>query len=61
MNTIFDKEFTFDSHDEARSYFLQMQTKVKNLNFLNFESHAYQKLLVTLEEELEKRHAASGV
>lgn len=61
MNTIFDKEFTFESHDDARSYFLQMQTKVKNLNFLNFESHAYQKFLVSLREEIEKRHAASGV
>jgi V/A-type H+-transporting ATPase subunit A len=61
MNQIFDKEYSFDSHDAARSYFLQMQTKVKNLNFLNFESHAYQKLLVALQEELEKRHAVSGV
>lgn len=61
MNQIFDREFTFDSHDDARTYFLQLQSKIKNLNFLNFESNAYKKLLETIKEELEKRHAESGV
>ncbi len=61
MNEIFDRDFDFDSHDSARSYFLQLQTKVKNLNFLKFESHAYEKLLETLREELEKRHSVSEV
>lgn len=58
MNQIFDKEFTFETHDIARTYFLHLQTKVKNLNFLNFESHSYKKLLVTVQEELEKRHVS---
>ncbi len=61
MNQIFDKEYAFDSHDAARSYFLQLQTKVKNLNFLSFESTAYAKLLATLKEELEKRHEVGAV
>lgn len=61
MNQIFDRDFVFDSHDSARTYFLQLQTKVKNLNFLNFDSNAYKKLLIALQEELEKRHAMGGV
>ena len=61
MNQIFDKEYAFDSHDIARSYFLQLQTKVKNLNFLSFESTAYAKLLAALKEELEKRHEVGAV
>src|SRR3990167_4115748 len=55
MNQIFDRDYAFKTHDEARTAFLHLQTKVKNLNFLNFASNAYKKLLTSVQEELEKR------
>jgi len=41
INTIFDKKFTFRTHDEAREFFLNLQTQVKNTNFMAFHSSQY--------------------
>lgn len=41
IRKIFDTEFQFTSHDEARSYFLILQNKIKNMNFTAFESPRY--------------------
>lgn len=41
IRKIFDTEFQFPSHDEARSYFLILQNKIKNMNFSSFESPRY--------------------
>lgn len=34
MGQILDKSFTFKTHDDARTYFLSLQHKLKNLNYL---------------------------
>ena len=34
--------FAFDSHDAARSFFLELQNEIKNMNFLPFNSERYQ-------------------
>lgn len=44
MNSIFDTPFKFQSHDKAREFFLNLQNKIKNMNFLPFESEEYRRL-----------------
>ncbi len=41
MNQIFDTRFSFATHDEARKFFLTLQNKIKNMNFMSFESSNY--------------------
>ena len=41
IQSIFDARFDFDAHDEARSYFLNLQNDIKNINFLPFKSERY--------------------
>lgn len=41
MKMIFLKDFVFHLHDEARQYFLNLQNKIKNMNFLPFHSDEY--------------------
>lgn len=45
VQKIFDKDFKFDSHDESRAYFLDLQNDLKNLNFLTYDSSEYRELL----------------
>ncbi len=52
IQKIFDKEFKFDSHDEARSFFLDLQNDLKNLNYLIFESYEFKNLLNKIKEKL---------
>ncbi|MDN3504821.1 MAG: V-type ATP synthase subunit A [Rhabdochlamydiaceae bacterium] len=41
IRLIFDSDFAFSSHDEARSYFLNLQNDIKNMNFTGFHSERY--------------------
>jgi len=41
IKRIFKTHFKFDSHDEARSYFLKLQNSLKNMNFMPFDSEQY--------------------
>ena len=41
INKIFNKRFHFNTHDEARKYFLHLQNQLKNTNFLAFNSDQY--------------------
>jgi V/A-type H+-transporting ATPase subunit A len=41
INDILDTAFTFTNHDEARSFFLQLQNQIRNMNFLPFGSAEY--------------------
>ncbi|NGX34636.1 MAG: V-type ATP synthase alpha chain [Candidatus Anoxychlamydiales bacterium] len=52
LQTIFDKEFKFDSLDDARSFFLDIQNDLKNLNYLTYESSEYKQLLIRIKEKL---------
>jgi len=49
MGTIFEKKFTFKNHDEARAFFLSLQHKLKNLNYLPFGVATYQSALSEIE------------
>ncbi|NGX48736.1 MAG: hypothetical protein K940chlam5_00326, partial [Candidatus Anoxychlamydiales bacterium] len=52
LQTIFDKEFKFDTLDDARSFFLDVQNDLKNLNYLIYESSEYKQLLTRINEKL---------
>jgi V/A-type H+/Na+-transporting ATPase subunit A len=45
IRRIFVTHFSFQAHDEARNFFLLLQNKLKNMNFMIFESEPYQKAL----------------
>ncbi len=52
---IFDGQFSFDTHDEARSFFLNLQNDMKNMNFLPYESHLYKEVYAEVERKLSSR------
>ncbi|NGX36368.1 MAG: hypothetical protein K1000chlam1_01214, partial [Candidatus Anoxychlamydiales bacterium] len=52
LQTIFDKTFKFDSTDDARSFFLDLQNDLKNVNYLVFESSEFKELLKRIENKL---------
>ena len=53
VNQVFNKEFQFDSHDAARTFFLALQNKIKNMNFTTFDSAEYQKTFAEIEKMIE--------
>ncbi|CDR33963.1 V-type ATP synthase subunit A [Criblamydia sequanensis] len=54
IQRIFEKPFFFKTHDEAREYFLLLQTKIKNLNYLPFKSAEYYSHMEEIETLLNK-------
>jgi V/A-type H+-transporting ATPase subunit A len=57
IHTIFDAHFHFDSHDEARSFFLNLQNMVRNLNYLSFHSDLYAVALHQIHKIIETKKA----
>jgi len=53
MIRIFTAKFPFETHDEARDYFLNLQNMIKNMNFLPFESDEYRRAYAAVEEKIE--------
>lgn len=54
INKVFEIEFDFARHDDARKFFLTLQNKIKNVNFISFESEEYKKAFASLEEIIVK-------
>lgn len=52
VSKIFDADFHFDGHDAARSFFLDLQNEVKNMNFMPFKSERYEKAFARIEEKI---------
>ncbi len=55
IQKIFDTEFDFDAHDEARSFFLNLQNDVKNINFLPFRSDRYTASIQAVLQKIESK------
>lgn len=55
MTRIFDAKFNFDGVDVARSFFLELQSKIKTLNGLEFRSEEYNKEMESIHKLLETR------
>ena len=52
ISRIFDKHFKFPHHDEARKYFLSLQNKLKNTNYMAFDGEEYRNALAQIEQML---------
>ena len=61
INRIFDIKFYFSDADEAKTYFLRLQSDVKNLNYLAFASPEYKKAFEKIELFLEETERKSLV
>ena len=52
MHFIFEAHFHFDSQDAARSFFLDLQNEIKNMNFMPFKSERYEKAFARVDEKI---------
>ncbi len=52
LHDIFKEKFAFDTHDEARAFFLSLQNDMKNLNFIEYNSNAYKDALKNIKEKM---------
>lgn len=55
INEIFGTEFQFQTHDEARKFFLTLQNQVKNLNYMTFDSGEYRNALAKVKEQIHSK------
>ncbi|MCB1119450.1 MAG: V-type ATP synthase subunit A, partial [Chlamydiia bacterium] len=53
MNHIFETPFEFSSHDRARDFFLNLQSKIKSMNSIPGETEEYKKSFNEVEELIE--------
>lgn len=52
VNKIFDTSFAFETHDEARSFFIELQNEMKNMNFMPFKSERYVQTMNNIEQKV---------
>ncbi len=55
INKIFEAHFDFESHDEARAFFQELQSNVKNMNFMPFDSQGYEDSFAKITEHVDHR------
>jgi V/A-type H+-transporting ATPase subunit A len=55
VQKIFDAEFDFDVHDMARTFFLNLQNEMKNINFLPFHSQKYCDAMASVEAKINEK------
>jgi V/A-type H+-transporting ATPase subunit A len=55
IQKIFEARFEFDVHDAARSFFLNLQNELKNINFLPFHSQKYLDAMAAVEEKINEK------
>lgn len=53
IHSIFTTSFLFQTHDEARHFFLTLQNTVKNMNFMPFESEKYKEAFRSIENMID--------
>lgn len=55
MQKIFEARLEFDVHDAARSFFLNVQNELKNVNFYPFHSQKYLDAMAAVEEKINQK------
>lgn len=55
IGKIFEIDFVFEDHDTARSFFLELQNEIKNMNFMPFGSEQYHTAYHRITKKIEKR------
>ncbi len=58
IQKIFETRFEFDVHDAARSFFLNLQNEIKNINFLPFHTQKYHDAMNAIEEKINEKTVA---
>lgn len=58
ISRIFDSQFKFQTHDEARQFFLGLQNQLKNLNTMPFQSEPYRRAITKIEEAVHEAQEA---
>ncbi len=56
INHIFETDFKFHTHDQAREFFLELQNRIKNMNFVPFESEEYRRAFAHIKGFIEQAH-----
>lgn len=59
IKQVFEASFQFEGHDAARSFFLDLQNEIKNMNFMPFKSERYEKIYTRITEKI--HNATKGV
>lgn len=54
IQQIFETSFEFDAHDVARSFFLNLQNELKNMNFLSFHSQRYTEAMAAVRAKVKE-------
>ncbi|QZA58597.1 V-type ATP synthase subunit A [Candidatus Rhabdochlamydia porcellionis] len=60
IDKIFNTSFSFSSHDDARSFFLDFQNELKNMNFMPFESDRYRQAFNRIEKKIQTAEEHKG-
>lgn len=55
IQQIFETKLVFDAHDEARSFFLNLQNLLKNTNYLSFQSQEYQSKIEEIQNKINQK------
>jgi len=55
IQKIFEARLEFDVHDAARSFFLNLQNELKNINFLPFHSQRYHDAMAAVEAKMNEK------
>lgn len=55
IQKIFETKFQFDIHDAARSFFLNLQNELKNINFLPFHTQKYHDAMAAVESKIKEK------
>ncbi|CAF24404.1 V-type ATP synthase subunit A [Candidatus Protochlamydia amoebophila] len=55
INQIFDTTFDFHTHDQAREFFLDLQNRIKNMNFISFDTEQYRKVFAEIKSIIEQQ------
>jgi V/A-type H+-transporting ATPase subunit A len=61
IDKIFNTPFSFSSHDNARSFFLDFQNELKNMNFMPFESDRYKQTFARMEKKMQIAQEHKGI
>lgn len=59
LSFLFATRFTFTTHDEARKYFLTLQNKLKNTNYLTFDSQSFKEAMKDIDTLIAQATATS--
>lgn len=58
IQKIFEARLQFDIHDAARSFFLNLQNELKNINFLPFHTQRYHDAMAAIEAKIKEKTVA---